>query len=162
MRTIDYCKKITESLEDLEKLYKSLEKKKQLERCEILIWLKSGKLKTMQEAASLKGRSKDYGNRLWRKYKKGGLNECLSLHYVARKSPLADKTELKDRLSNEGFLTVNEARKWIFEKYGIVYTENGLGNFFRHKKIKLKTARPHHPKQDELKREVYKKNLNRN
>ncbi len=157
MRKIDYQTEIVESIEVLEQELKKLRKLKLIERCEILIWLKKGQVSTMKEAMNLKSRSSNHGNRLWKLYKEKGLSGYLKLSYNPRKSPLADKEELEEHLSTKGFSTINEARIWILETYNIAYTENGLGNYFRNKKIKLKTGRPHHPKKDEEKRDVYKK-----
>lgn len=161
MRKIDYPNAILESESELRMKYKELTSSKLQDRCEILIWLKSGQVATMKEAVALKGRSVDYGNKLWKRYKNFGLSDCLALKYNPQQSPLSGKKELLDRLSNEGFSTIKEAQLWILETYGLKYTENGLGNYFRHKKIKLKTGRPYHPKQDDEKRIAYKKNMKR-
>lgn len=159
MRKVDYQNEISESESDLRIQYQELTSSKLQERCEILLWLKSGKVKTMKEAVGLKGRSIDYGNKLWKRYKNLGLSDCLELKYNPQKSPLLGKEELAAKLSKDGFSTIKEAQAWILETYGIKYTENGLGNYFRHNKIKLKTGRPQHPKQDEQKRTIYKKNM---
>jgi transposase len=155
MIKIDYPNRIRESESELRSRYKTLTSSKRQERCEILLWLKSGKVLTMKEAVSLKGRSTDYGNKLWKRYKNLGLE----VNYNPQKSPLEGKQELEDQLASEGFSTIKEAQGWILETYGIKYTENGLGNYFRQRKIKLKTGRPFHPKQNEEKCSAYKKNI---
>ena len=160
MRKIDYKTEIKESEEYLRLEYLKLETPKLKERCEILIWLKSGQVKTMKEAMLLKNHSTNHGSNLWKKYKTEGLEKYLELHYKGRKSPLLGKKELEKHLSTKGFNTIKEAQKWILETYEIEYTENGLGNYFRSKKIKLKTGRPNHPKADDNKRAAYKKNTN--
>lgn len=162
MKKINYQLEIIESEESLKSELKKLSNSKLEERCEILIWLKSGQVSTMKEAMTLKNRSTTHGSTLWRLYKKEGLRGYLELHYKSRQSPLSGKKELEEHLRTEGFSTINEARIWILKTYNIEYTENGLGNYFRNKKIKLKTGRPHHPKKDEEKRKVYKKNTKLN
>ena len=157
MRKVDYQQEISESESELRMKYEGLTSSKLQERCEILLWLKSGKVETMKAAVGLKGRSVDYCNKLWKRYKTLCLSDCLELKYNPQKSPLLGKEELAERLSKDGFSTIKEAQSWILSTYGIKYTENGLGNYFRHNKIKLKTGRPQHPKQDEQKRSVYKK-----
>lgn len=159
MIKIDYRNNIAESESELRERYQKVNSSKLKERCEILLWLKSGKVLTMKEAVSLKGRSTDYGNKLWKRYKTLGLTGCLKLNYKPQQSPLEGKQELEEQLSSEGFATIKEAQAWILETYGISYTENGLGNYFRQRKIKLKTGRPFHPKQNEEKRAAYKKNI---
>ena len=158
MIKIDYPKQIKESVEELESRLKKERHPKVYRRLEILLWLKSGKVKTMKAACDLKGMNKSQGNKIWRKYREEGLESYLSMYKgIGRYSPIKDKKELQDRLSKEGFSTINEARLWILETYGISYTENGLGNFFRANKIKLKTGRSSHPKKDEKLRSAYKK-----
>lgn len=162
MRIVDYSTLIKEDVSYLEKLLKGLSSIKLRDRCEVLIWLKSGKVSTMKQAVSLKGYSVTQGQNWWKEYKTNGVHCFLQLHYQGQKSPLREKKELEERLCKEGFATINEAKDWIFETYGIQYTENGLGNYFRLRKIKLKTGRPTHPKKDAVKREAYKKNIRKN
>jgi transposase len=162
MRKIDYKNEILESESALREAYKKLLKPQLQERCEILIWLKTGQVKTMKEAMHLKNRSLNHGTNLWKLYKKSGLGGYLQVNYRPQKSPLWNKKEFQEHLTKEGFSTINEARLWILKTYEIEYTENGLGNYFRNAGIKLKTGRPHHPKKDEEKRAAYKKNLSPN
>ena len=161
MRKVNYPKVIKESLSTLENRLKDLSTPKLRDRCEVLIWLKSGKVSTMKEAMVLKGYTKTQGQNWWKQYKSEGLDSFLQTKYRGQTSPLEDKDELRKRLSEEGFATINEAREWILQTYGIHYTENGLGNYFRHHKIRLKTGRPTHPKKDDGKRAEYKKNTKR-
>lgn len=159
---LDYPNLIQESESDLRQRYKELTNAKLRERCEVLIWLKSGRVRSMRAAMRLKSRSGTQGQKLWNLYTSEGLSGYLRLNYAGRKSALSGKEELGQRLSAEGFSTINEAREWILQEYGIKYTENGLGNYFRRQKIKLKTGRPHDPKADEQERAVYKKNMSKN
>jgi len=161
MIKINYKEEIKESELDLLNCKKEIEHAKSLERLEILIWLKKGQIKTMKEAVLLKSKSTEYGRVLWKKYKSKGLASCLNVNYNPRQSPLSDKKELEKRLSEEGFRTIKEAQQWILETYGLEYTENGLGNYFKSRGTKLKTGRPTHPDRDEEKRSAYKKNMMR-
>ena len=162
MRKVDYKNLIKESEEELEEYYKKASSEKEKLRCELLLWLKSGKVESAQKAASLKGLNKYYGNQLWSKYKKEGITGFVKLKYKGQVSPLQGKQELEDHLKTGGFSSIKAAQAWILSTYGIAYTENGLGNYFRAKKIKLKTGRPYHPKQKEADREDYKKNMKKN
>lgn len=162
MRKVNYPEQIKESLPELKALAKALDCSKIKDRLEVLIWLKTEKVKTMKEAISLKGKSKSQGQRWWQQYKKEGIESYLCFKHEGQISPLSGKEELENRLNNEGFDSINEARLWILETYGIIYTENGLGNYFRHHKIKLKTGRPHHPKKNDGKRAAFKKNMKKN
>ena len=132
------------------------------DRCEILIWLKTGAIQSIQKAAKLKGYHTHYGNQLWAKYRDGGLDEYLCLKYKGQVSPLADLEGFWTRLNKDGFSTIKEAVNWLKSEYGLVYKENSLGNYFRTNKIKLKTGRTSHPQKDEEKRAAYKKNMRPN
>ncbi len=159
MRTINYPIAIKESVEELRARLKQLSHSKLRNRCEVLLWLKSGQVDTMKQAMALKGMSTNQGNLWWKQYKAGGLSGFLTLGYQPQISPLKDKKALFDKLAGDGFATIKEARDWIKATYGIEYTENGLGNYFRQHKIKLKTARPYHPNKDEQVRKDYKKKI---
>lgn len=162
MLKIDYKNEIKESPEKLKELYKEEKNVKLKERVEVLLWLKTGKVDSMAEAMRLKSRSLNHGQNIWNLYKESGLEGCLKLKYRPQSSPLAEKPELIEKLQEQGFSTIKEASLWILTTYGIEYTENGLGNYFRKHKIKLKTGRPSHPLQDEEKRELFKKNMKKN
>jgi len=159
MRIINYPERIKESASELRsRLSQSIKPKVRL-RLEILLWLKTSQVSTMKEACALKGLGSRQGNNLWRQYKQKGLDDFLDMYKKqGRYSPLSGKVELEKKLREEGFSTIKEAQHWILETYGLEYTENGLGNYFRANKIKLKTGRPHHPNQDAEKRAAYKKN----
>ena len=61
MRTVDYSSLIQEDVSCLKKLLKDLSSVKLRDRCEVLIWLKSGNVSTMKQAVSLKGYSVSQG-----------------------------------------------------------------------------------------------------
>jgi len=160
MQKINYPSQIKESADQLRCVLRKSTKSKVRLRLEILIWLKTGEVLTMKKACSLKGIGSRQGNNLWRQYKERGLDAFLDMYkHQGRYSPLRGKVELENRLKGEGFSSIKQARDWILETYGIEYTENGLGNYFRANKIKLKTGRPQHPNRDEEKRAAYKKNM---
>ena len=162
MRKLAYPSLIKEDVSLLKSRLDLLANSNLRNRCEVLIWLKSGLVKTMKEAMALKGSHAQVGHTWWKLYTTSGLDVFLNHNYKGQTSPLDGKEDLEERLSNEGFSTINEARIWILDTYGIEYTENGLGNYFRARKIKLKTGRPTHPKKDNQKREAYKKNMRKN
>lgn len=162
MPIINYKKEIKESFEELENRLSKLKSQKLRDRCEILLWLKSGKVRSMRQAIILKGMNKSQGTNWWKQYQKEGIDGFLKLNYKGQSSPLNEKKEFVKYLQTTGFNTINEARIWVLKTYDIKYTENGMGNYFRRHKIKLKTGRPHHPKNDEEKRAVYKKNMSKN
>ena len=159
MSAIDYKSEIKESASHLETRVKSLLPPLLRHRCEVLLWLKTGKMSSMLACMRLKGMSKTTGTRWWQLYKSKGLDGLLSTDHKGQVSVLDDHSELWDRLTTEGFSTIKEARDWLFQEYGIRYTENGLGNYFRRRKVKLKTGRPHHPHKSEEERKAYQKKI---
>ena len=159
MKKVDYTKEIKEGKRELDAYNNLLSHPKSLERLEILLWLKIGQVTTMKAALELKGRSSEYGRVLWKNYKSKGLEYCLGVRYNPNKSPLSDKKELTEKLLDTGFTSIKEAQEWILKTYGIKYTENGLGNYFRSRGTKLKTGRPSHPDRDNKKRSDYKKSM---
>jgi len=159
MSTIDYKSEIKESAKDLGTRLKNLSSPLLRNRCEVLLWLKTGKMPSMLACMRLKGMSKTTGTGWWQLYRSKGLDSLLSTDHKGQTSVLDDHSGLWDRLTTEGFSTIKEARDWLFQEYGISYTENGLGNYFRRRKVKLKTGRPHHPNRSEEEREAYQKKI---
>lgn len=159
MAKINYSSLITESESELESRLKKLSLRGLRDRCEVLLWLKSGKLTSMRACLDLKGYNKSTGVYWWKIYQSEGIDKFLTYDSFRPGSLLDNHTALWDRLGNEGFSTIKEARDWLASEYRIEYTENGLGNYFRSRKVKCKTGRPFHPKQSEEERIKYKKNM---
>ena len=129
MRTVDYSSLIQEDVSCLKKLLKDLSSVKLRDRCEVLIWLKSGNVSTMKEAVSLKGYSVSQGQNWWKEYKSAGISCFLQLNYQGQKSPLRGKKALEERLSNKGFATINEAKDWIFNNMKVTTMRTNNLNF---------------------------------
>ena len=158
MASIDYEVQIRESAETLRTRMKNVSSPKLRDRCEVLLWLKTGKVRSMLACMRLKSLNKATGVKWWQTYVSEGLDGLLTTGHKGNISPLDNHTPLWDRLSQEGFSTIKEARDWLKQEHDISYTENGLGNYFRRKKVKCKTGRPHHPKRSEEARDAYQKN----
>lgn len=162
MGLINYQKSIKESISALESRLKTLTSIPLRNRCEVLIWLKSGKVKSMRACMVLKNMNKSTGADWWRIYQSEGLEGLLSTHHKGRTSVLDTHKGFWQHLNSEGFASIQEAIGWLADNYKIYYTENGLGSYFRRHKIKLKTGRPFHPSQSEEARLKYKKNIKKN
>lgn len=162
MSKINYSSLITESLPDLEARFKTLSSLPLRDRCEVLIWLKSGKVSSMMACMALKNHNKSTGVLWWRTYREKGLDYYLSIQRPPNRSVLDDHPGFWERLGKDGFASIKEARDWLASEHQIIYTENGLGNYFRRHKIKCKTGRPHHPQQSVEERAKYKKNMKPN
>ena len=148
MSVIDYTKEISESASTLEHRLKTLVKAKLRNRCEVLIWLKSGKVSSMRQAMILRNMNKSQGGELRKQCKSEGLEGFLHLKCKGRTSALDGNPAFWKRLGAEGFADVKEVRAWLAKTQGLKYAPSGLYDYFSRKGIKLKTGRPHHPKRD--------------
>ena len=157
MGFIHYSTKIQESAEELAIRLSELKHPYLRDRCEVLLWLKTGKVRSMRQAMVLKGRHTNTGGNWWKLYQQGGLDSLLEPFEGHRVSPLDELTEFWARLEGEGFSQIKEAQCWLREHAGLDYHEDSIGNYFRARGVKYKTGRPHHPKKDEQKRAAYKK-----
>ena len=161
MGKINYQTAIKESESVLASRLKTLSSPSLRDRCEVLLWLKSGRLSSMLACMRLKDYNKSTGVDWWRIYGDEGLDGLLSNRCQdrGRRSPLDTCEGFWTRLEDEGFSTIKEARDWLAEHHNLFYTEDGLGGYFRRHKIKSKTGRPYHPQRSESDREAYKKNM---
>ena len=137
MGVINYQTSIVESVSTLKTRLKTLTSMPLRNRCEVLIWLKSGKVSSMRACMVLKGYNKSTGADWWCIYQAKGLDGLLSTHHKGNTSILDTHEDFWHKLNTEGFISVQEACNWLATKYRIHYTENGLGNYFRRHKIKL-------------------------
>ena len=161
MGKIAYTTEIKESSSELSSRLKTLSSPSLRNRCEVLLWLKSGRVSSMLACMRLKGYNKSTGVDWWRIYRDEGLEAFLSnrCDERGRRSCLDEHEAFWKRLETDGFSSIKEARDWLFKEDGISYTEDGLGHYFRRHKIKNKTGRPSHPSRSEKKRTDYKKNM---
>lgn len=153
--------------EDLEHLEKSLAKSRtasQKERLQMLVWLKQGVVKSRHELSVQCNRDKATITRWVGAYKRGGLQQLLSVGKAPGASPKLHGEvleKLKARLAQpEGFGSYGEIQQWLKEtcnveiRYGTVY------QWVRYRlKAKLKVPRPRSLKQDPQKVNTFQKKL---
>ena len=162
MGFITYSTAISESSTELTSRLADLKLPYLRDRCEVFLWLKTGKVRSMRQAMVLKNKHTNTGVNWWKLYQEGGLDALLTPFEAHRSSPLDELEEFWERLENEGFSQIKEAQHWLQTHFGLRYHEDSLGNYFRAHGIKCKTGRPHHPKKKEAQRVSYKKNMKRN
>jgi len=154
--------KITESEEDLKRLYRQESDKRQAERLLFLYWLKSEKIASLSQASEQLMCHRHTLSKWLNKYEEGGLIELLR-----RESPTGkpsgvspELTELLDeRLEDNGFASYKDAY-FFMQKHGYSSSySSAVKHLKKHHGTRLKTARPQHIKQDKEARNYFKKTL---
>lgn len=116
--------------------------------------------------AKMVGRSHPTLQRWWREYKEGGLEKFLEVKKGGGKRPIRIGEEglqtLQQKLKEDGFLVLKEAKSFLKERYGVNYSLSGVWYLLRLKlKAKLKTGRPRSVRQDPEKVKEFKKRAER-
>lgn len=154
--------KITESEEELKRLYSQESDKRQAERLQFLYWLKSETVTSLSQAAEQLMCHRHTLSKWLNKYEEGGLKELLR-----RESPTGKPSgvsqelseKLDERLENEGFASYKDAYAFMQEHgYPSSYS-SGIKHLKKHHGTRLKTARPQHIKQNPEARDAFKKTL---
>jgi transposase len=153
---------IRESLETLVQLERRYRDRPQELRLKALRLLKEHPEWSLEEVASLLGRSLRTLQRWWRAYRQGGLERLLQVGRRGGKKPLKIGSqglrELQKKLQEDGFSDLKEAQRWLKERFGVHYSLSGVWNLVRVQlKAKLKTGRPRNAKQDPQEVEAFKK-----
>ncbi|HEV2121707.1 MAG TPA: winged helix-turn-helix domain-containing protein [Chloroflexota bacterium] len=126
-----------------------------------LLWLvRQGK--QIQEAAQLVG-VHDRTARQWMAwYRHGGVTAlCQPRRGNRQGMPCRlngeQQAQLFEQAKAEGFLTVNAARAWVQDRFGVSYTESGMGQLLRRLKLRKKVPRPRNAKASEAVQSAWKK-----
>jgi len=67
------------------------------------------------------------------------------------------QTHLVEQAKAQGFATINEAVAWTQERFGVSYSESGMGQLFARLKLKKKVPRPRNAKASEEVQSAWKK-----
>ena len=136
---------IKESIEELENLFKSQSKSKNIDRIQVLISIKEDKFTTRQELSDFTKISRRSLERWLFYYRTGGLDKMLLPKKRKRKSNLIS-TEVHDALkkrvydSEDGFLSYVEAQQWVESEFALNLKYNTIREYLmRHFKTKIKT-----------------------
>lgn len=145
---------IKESIEELENLFKSQSKSKNIDRIQVLISIKEDQFTTRQELSDFTKISRRSLERWLFDYRTGGLDKMLLPKKRKRKSNLIS-TEVHDALkkrvydSEDGFLSYVEAQQWVESEFALNLKYNTIREYLmRHFKTKIKTPRKSHIKKD--------------
>lgn len=156
---MDYQTEITESEDYLVKLERSTKDVKVRDRVRFIRLLKTGEAKTQHQAGTLIGLGIRQSQRLWQRYREAGLAVLAVNNYAGGVAKLneAGQRQLQERLTQDDIASLEQARRYLQEEFGISYTTSGVSYLFKRLKVKLKTGRPQNIKQDAAQFEEFKK-----
>lgn len=161
-----YKIEIAESSEVLKKLLGQQKTGAGKERVQLLYLLKSGKAKTVQEAAQILGRHRVTVQEWLKRYREGGLKELLEQRVSTgrpRAIPRWAEKALDQRLQeSEGFNSYGEICQWLEDKLGIRANYQTVHQLVYYRlKGSPKVARSQSVKQSVEKLEAFKKTSQR-
>ena len=158
---IDYPSEIQESVTELQSKEAKSRKSAVLKRLQLLRILKSGQVSNREQAAALIGISSRQASRLWKTYQQQGIAGLCDYQPGGCKEKLTagQKEQLQQAAAEGQFATLWQACDYVANTFSVRYTQPGIWSLFRAMKIKLKTARPQHYKQDQRRAEAFKKTL---
>lgn len=158
-RRLDYPKAIKESEAALRKLERSQTKALLRDRMRFLRLLKSGECTSQAEAGKQISLKRRAAEKLWSKYRTGGLSGLLNYPYKGAKPKLSEAQgeRLQAELRKDGIQTLQQGCLYVAKTFKVTYTPAGFSKVLRRLKVKKKTARPSHVHRDEEGAERFKK-----
>ncbi len=143
---------ITEALADLEAQLRRTRDPQRRRRLHLLVLLRSGEVRSRQEAALHLAVHRNTIGRWLSAYQSGGLDALLRIESPGAKPEqrtlsAALLAALQERLDQEGFASYGEVRTWLAEEYAVEVPYSTLHKLVRYRLgAKLKRARPVHAK----------------
>jgi len=157
MRKIDRTK-IKEDLEDLKGLLKRVTHRRFVPRVQMLILLKENPGITLEEIANLLHFGYSTLKGWWKKYKEGGLEELLDWKVTGYRGKMTEEQlqEFIKELNEKGFSDQREMIEWIYQKFGIRYSQQGISDLLKRIGARKKVGRPVNIKKDKEKEKRFK------
>lgn len=157
---MNYQLAIAEEEDYLRDLERNTKHHKTRDRIRFLRFLKSGRATTQEQAGELIGLRQRQSQRLWALYRREGLaayleNRCRG--YAGQLTP-AQQAQLEEHLRGDEVDSLKGTCAYVEREFGVRYSVSGVSWRFRRYGIKLKTGRPHNPKQKAEEVEAFKKN----
>jgi len=161
MSVISYQQMITESAKQLFKWEQQQGKAYLRDRMRFLRLLKTGQCTSQAQAGALLGHSQRSSQRLWKRYREGGIKALLTYPYQGKPCRLSNKQkeQLRCYLTHDGVQFLHEAGSYIAARFGVGYSTSGVCKLFRRMKVKKKTGRPSNYRKDEKGARRFKKSL---
>jgi transposase len=159
MRRIDYSKAIKESGAELLDLERKEHHSLLRDHVRFLRLLKTGVCHTQAEAGRFIGLKPRASEKLWKKYREGGIKAFVRYPYQGTKGKLTgeQKGKLAEALQQDKVQTLAEGKTYIQEQFGTTYTVGGVHYVFKQMRIKKKTGRPANVRKDKAGAERFKK-----
>jgi len=160
MRTIDRTK-IKESVDELVKLLKKAPHRRLVPRIQMLILLKEDPKKTLKEIAKLLHFNYETLKGWWKRYKEGGLEELLNWRVTGYRGKMTEGQlrEFAKELNERGFNNQREMIEWIYQRFGIRYSQQGISDLLKRLRAKKKVGRPVNIKKDEDQEKEFKEKI---
>lgn len=155
---------IHESVEDLKQLMQEQTEPAARAKIQVLWWVKSGQVTSLDEAADLSGYHRVTLSRWFSQYRKGGIDALLEVGQRTgrpRALPSEIVEELRRELQDpEGFNGYTEVQRWLYAVHGMKVPYKTVHQTVRyHLKSKLKRGRPVSERQEPGAVEEFQKNF---
>jgi transposase len=159
-RSLDYQKVIKENEQELFSLERHQSKALLRDRVRFLRLLKSGECTSQAEAGKHIGLKRRASEKLWSKYRRGGLPGLLDYPYKGSQGKLSEEQLqcLEEELCKDQIQSLQQGCTYVEKTFRVRYTPSGLWHVLRRLKVKRKTARPTHHHKDEAGEKRFKKN----
>jgi transposase len=159
MRRIKYEDQIKESVEQLLSVEQSQKQGRLRDRVRFVRFLKKGRATTQQKAGELVGISSRQSQKLWKLYRRQGLEALVLTHHKGSwpKLSSSEQARLLQRLDAGDMSTQGQLLEWLKQEMNISYTQGGLSGLLARMKVKLKTGRPVHLRKDVAGEAAFKK-----
>lgn len=160
MRKLDFASLIVETVSELRAREKKEKDARRRLRVQLLRLLKSQETVSIKDACRVCGITAKHGYDLWHKYRDKGLSEYLQLKWKPRQAKLSleQQTRLLERAASEnGFVSQQEAQRFLKDEFDVCYTQGGVSLLFSRLKIKAKEPRPLNKKASLEEQAEYKK-----
>lgn len=159
---LNYKEIIDEDVESLQECERQQKHAKLRDRVRMLRLLKSGKARSLAVAGSMVGISASQAGTLFRQYRQEGLSEFTRWRYGGnhRKLTAEQQQELVSRMSEtpNDFSSQSALGQYIFQSFGVRYTQSGISVLCSRNGIKAKVGRPRNKASSEEEQQAYKKN----
>jgi len=156
---MNYTTAITENAEHLQALLGKQKQTIHRDRFQYLYVLKTQVVKSQKAAGALVGLQERQSQNLWRLYKQGGLEALLDLSRRTYFGKLGSTqlSLLRTYLKTDQANSLRDIQAWLQTNLHTSYTLGGISLLCKRLKIKLKTGRPTHVRQDKTGLESFKK-----
>lgn len=143
-RCLDYQKAIKETEEQLGVLERHQTQALLRDRMRFLRLLKGGECSSQAKAGKYIGLSLRGSEKLWKKYRTGGLNALLTYPYRGTKGKRTEDElrQLDEELCKDETQSLQQVCDYVEQKFGVHYTTSGMLYVFQRLKVKKKTGRP--------------------